>query len=273
MTHKIYGLADPADNRIRYVGKTKNTLSHRRSEHITYAKRKKGLNPRTVWINEVLARGVKPEIVLLEKCAKENWRERERHWASLYKDLVNSKRAGGGNDGERANLADISRVINRMGKEADAVLAEEIGITRKAISYHRKQLGIPASFNRARNKPPPWKPGFNKIKLPQEIIDNLGKEPDYLLARKAGVEKSSIARRRKKAGIPSYAQATGNNGQIKYGVDKRQKLKSKACVICAAVYNPTGCKQRTCSEECSHTLKMNYQREWRANVRSANRSA
>ena len=64
--------------------------------------------------------------------------------------------------------------------------------------------------------------GWNKKDLPKEILDKLGKEPDYILAKKAGVCKPCIARRRRALNIPSYAESTGNNGKIKLGDPHRR---------------------------------------------------
>jgi hypothetical protein len=59
--------------------------------------------------------------------------------------------------------------------------------------------------------------GWNAIKLPESIIEQLGTKPDYVLAKEAGVDKTVIADNRKKRGIPSYAKQTGNNGQFRSG--------------------------------------------------------
>lgn len=42
--------------------------------------------------------------------------------------------------------------------------------------------------------------------------------PDYKLAQIAGVDKSVIARTRRKSGIPSYADVTGSTGRFTKGM-------------------------------------------------------
>ena len=73
------------------------------------------------------------------------------------------------------------------------------------------------SIKKKRNSPPPYMGGWNKKPLSQDVLDRLGKEPDYLIARSLGCDKSVIQDRRKELGIKSYAELTGNNGQFKGG--------------------------------------------------------
>lgn len=223
--YKIYSLICPIDGKIKYIGKTKNTLCRRLREHIRVAKKGRPYGPKSEWINLVLSRGLKPIIALVEVCTKDNWRERERYWCGFYGGLFNLKRAGGGSDGERLELLDIQLIMPLLGHISDSSIAERIGATRKAVSYYREQLGIPASFDRSRNKPPPPMGGHNKIKFDESILGTL---PDYKIAEKFGVDKSCVARRRRALGIKSYADSTGNNGTIKKGEPHRRWSKHAA---------------------------------------------
>lgn len=65
-----------------------------------------------------------------------------------------------------------------------------------------------------RNSKPPEMGGWNKKKFPEEIINLLGKLPDYKIAEKTKTNKTTIARLRKKLKINSYATQTGNKGQF-----------------------------------------------------------
>jgi len=76
--------------------------------------------------------------------------------------------------------------------------------------YGRENL---LNMNDGGNRPPDMA-GWNKKKLSKEIIDKLGAMPDYKLAKIASVNKTTIARLRRKLGIESYAKRTGNNGQF-----------------------------------------------------------
>lgn len=52
------------------------------------------------------------------------------------------------------------------------------------------------------------------MQLPSHLIAELGTKPDYRLAQENGVSKFVVARARREAGIPSYAERTGNDGRI-----------------------------------------------------------
>ncbi len=59
----IYGLTG-SDGAVRYVGATKMRLADRLSHHVSDA-RKGRLYPVAVWIRDLLARGKRPQIVML----------------------------------------------------------------------------------------------------------------------------------------------------------------------------------------------------------------
>lgn len=219
-TCKIYSLIDPRTGAIRYVGRTVQPLDFRLANHIRDAKvGKKCL--RAAWVRELLNEGLRPLIRTLEIVPNEIARTKERQWTLELMgngcDLVNSNVAGGGSVHPKTYVDWTPDIDQKLGMVADSVIAESIGVTRKAVSYRRKKLGIPASFDRTRNTPPPPMAGHNRIQLPDAIIERLGKEPDYILGDKIGVAKTVIAKARKARGIPPYAESTGNTGQYKKG--------------------------------------------------------
>lgn len=59
--------------------------------------------------------------------------------------------------------------------------------------------------------------GHNRVDLPTEILEQLGRLQDYQLAAQAGVSKTVIAQRRRELAIPSYAEQSGNTGQFRKG--------------------------------------------------------
>lgn len=221
--HKIYALRDPRDGSVRYVGQTLAPLWSRLSDHIQAAKRGKPKHsPKAAWIRDLRALGLKPAIVLLEECDGD-WREAECRWIASFSDLYNAKRGGGG--GSQNRLAELPQeAIDQLGKIADSRIAETLGVSRKAVSYYRKLLGIPASFDRTRNTPPPRIAAnqFKPAELPPECVARLGTAPDYVLGAEFGVHKGVIARRRKREGIASFAERTGNNGRIRVGEPHRR---------------------------------------------------
>lgn len=213
---KIYGLVDPRCGNIRYVGRTKQRLSMRLSQHIGIARRRKFVNPRTSWILEIIESGLKPLITDLETVPDANEVEAEARWISRFDGLVNSgSPAQGGCKSYVAKWTPELEAI--LGKKPDSVIAEMLGVTRKAVTYRRKVLGIHAGCSRERNKPPPRMAGHNKIEIPQWVIDLMGSMPDYLLAEKSGINKKTLNRERRRRFIASYADRTGNTGKFNPG--------------------------------------------------------
>jgi hypothetical protein len=80
MTVYIYGLYDPRNGNLRYIGKT-ISLKRRFYGHI----KDKGNNYRRNWIKGLSNLGLKPEMKVLETIENSDdkeWQERERHWIS-----------------------------------------------------------------------------------------------------------------------------------------------------------------------------------------------
>lgn len=218
---QIYALIDPRNNQIRYVGKTINTLQNRLREHIWISRTERSKCRRAVWIKELFESNLKPEIVLLETVNENQWRKAEQKWEKDLKnqgfDLLNDLPTGGGCGRNEKRIKWNNELLNELGKVPDSVIAEKLNVSRKAITYKRNTLSIKASFDRTRNTPPPKMAGWNKISLPQDAIEKLGKLPDYILAKEYSVSKKTIQRARNERNIKPYASISGNNGQFQKG--------------------------------------------------------
>ena len=91
----IYGLKDPRDGLIYYVGKS-NHPKMRLEQHLI-----ESINDsKMLWIGDLLSNGYEPELVILEEVSRQYWREAERQWISKgRKDgwpLVNLTNGGDG---------------------------------------------------------------------------------------------------------------------------------------------------------------------------------
>lgn len=115
MTIYIYGLSDPRDGRIRYVGKT-NNIQRRLESHIYDMP---GANPRKErWIQSLINKAMKPEIVILEECQEGEWQEREIYWIaeykSIYSDITNLTSGGDSSwDSIRARNVRVSQFAKK----------------------------------------------------------------------------------------------------------------------------------------------------------------
>lgn len=90
-TWKVYGLYDPRDEKLRYVGCTSMPLlSSRLAMHVNTARlptQKGHLTPRAVWMREVLDAGFRPKAVLLQSCfSKEEALEVEQEWIRRFEN-------------------------------------------------------------------------------------------------------------------------------------------------------------------------------------------
>ena len=74
----IYGLLDPRDQILKYVGKTHKRRELRLAEHIEDAKLG-GSRPLHVWIRSLLLENLEPEVFVLRRIPpNESWEEAER---------------------------------------------------------------------------------------------------------------------------------------------------------------------------------------------------
>ena len=76
----VYGLKDPRDGLIKYVGQTVNILA-RMSSHLTEGRRNhEPITAKAKWLAELQDLGQYPEVAVLETCSETNCRQAEEHW-------------------------------------------------------------------------------------------------------------------------------------------------------------------------------------------------
>ena len=219
MATKIYGLTSPDSGNIRYIGKTISTLPQRMQCHLYTARRGKDKSAKGKWLSKIIAQGKKPGIVLISIVPEgDSWADHEKQTIIEYRNtghqLLNISDGGNGSHRLKGRAEIDESVIVRFGVDPDAMIAEDLGLSRKAVSYHRNKLGIPAGNSRTRNVMPPSMGGHNKINLSQKFVRIIGTVSDAKLAKMAGCSKPVIARHRRELGIVSFAERTGENGQF-----------------------------------------------------------
>jgi len=79
----IYALIDPRDERVFYVGQTKNP-ARRLRQHLAD---KSISNRRCVWLGELISLGKKPIMKVIEECQKGTVDEREVYYIAHYRNL------------------------------------------------------------------------------------------------------------------------------------------------------------------------------------------
>lgn len=93
----IYGLIDPNNNRIKYIGKTIVEPINRMKQHIYEAKR----NQRTgkdLWLMGLIDANLMPKVIVLEETNKVQWKDKEKYWIKFYglDSLTNTREGGDG---------------------------------------------------------------------------------------------------------------------------------------------------------------------------------
>ena len=87
----IYGLLDPRDKSLRYVGKTHKRREIRLADHIEDTLVGSSA-PVHQWIRELLNIGLEPEVFVLKRLeATENWRNGEKREIQKWKNWPSEK--------------------------------------------------------------------------------------------------------------------------------------------------------------------------------------
>lgn len=92
----IYGLIDPRNQQLRYIGVTKNPAARRRAHRrLQHTKDK-----RSSWITSLRKKGLKPEFFIIEETDEINWIDTEVFWINYFRyigsDLLNMVAGGVG---------------------------------------------------------------------------------------------------------------------------------------------------------------------------------
>jgi len=108
----IYGLIDPRDQQIRYVGKSGDPEKRLR-EHMRLYSKNRHL---THWLKQLKAIGINPTVRVIQKVSKSKWKEAERHWIRTFKwagvKLTNLSDGGQGFiEGQRPSLETRSKMV------------------------------------------------------------------------------------------------------------------------------------------------------------------
>lgn len=221
----IYGLVDPRDGQVRYIGMTTKTLEARLAGHLNESHyRPKLCYHKSHWIRQLVALGLSPGIQLLEEVlVDDDWRTAEIRWIAYGRSqgwpLTNMTDGGEGAPGRvlseetkrriaiaakgrpspkkgkpvpleiaQRQLKPMPRHLeNQFGKLSDREIAAQCGLTARAVGLRREKLGIP---------PKP------RVEWPDWAIAELGKSSDLSIANRLGCSHLTVAKKRASLGIP-----------------------------------------------------------------------
>ena len=130
----IYGLIDPRDSQLKYIGKSVSGINRPR-QHTKPSNLNRD-TPKINWIKELLSLNIKPEIIIIEECcSNEELNEYEDFWIEYFKyigaDLTNSCWGGKGTPGYKHKKETLI-ILSEKAKQRDKTKRLEIAIkTRK----------------------------------------------------------------------------------------------------------------------------------------------
>lgn len=159
----IYSESDPRTGKICYIGKT-NDIRYRHRSHVSSAARGEKSH-KGIWIRELLALGLVPEIEIIDEVPVEEWEFWEREYIKVYRliglKLVNSTDGGGGKpdgrfDSEQTRAKkSAARKGNKnpnFGKPMTEAQKEKIRTTltgRRATPEARKNMSVSRMGNKS----------------------------------------------------------------------------------------------------------------------------
>lgn len=88
----IYGLIERGNQNIKYVGKSNNP-KRRMQQHICDSLKRK--TPKDYWIQSIIKKGGKIDLIILEEIDYRLWPEREVYWINVYKKQIKNCSEGG----------------------------------------------------------------------------------------------------------------------------------------------------------------------------------
>lgn len=233
----IYVLADPRNRCLRYVGKTKKTISERldgRVNSVRFGAPARRTHLWT-WLNSLRERGMKPIIEILELVENCRLNEREIYWIArmraLPADLVNTANGGDGgslnlNKDERKQWIErLSITRKRWWKNADQAAHDHHSL---ALSSHWKTMSKEQQDDRSIA----ISTGLNSSeRFRDSHLARRGRKfsESHLAAVKAAHKDPTRNKRLSESQKKRYAQMTTEQRKIgPWSLEQRQRMKDAA---------------------------------------------
>lgn len=139
----IYGLVDPRDNMIRYVGKTNQELIKRYRAHISDKTRSK----KTSWIKRLKSIGLLPKCMIIDRV--NNWEEAEKYYIHLFKsagyNLTNLTEGG------KHTIKITAKIKKKMSKTRKGKYPEWLRGTNRKAKFQVKCFNFDGSIYKIYN--------------------------------------------------------------------------------------------------------------------------
>jgi group I intron endonuclease len=142
----IYCLNDPLDLRLRYVGKADDPYKRWRDHLLTGRTN----DHRGHWISKLMARGLRPELEVLEEVPMAEWQKIEKEYIRVFRmvgmNLVNDTEGGDGVMGgrsfsemhrERLRAARKGKRSPMLGKKHSLATRQKIGKAHKGKAHSK----------------------------------------------------------------------------------------------------------------------------------------
>lgn len=143
----IYGLVDPRNGFVRYIGKTVQRSCDRLAQHV-YSRGLKRQTKCASWITSLNRQNLRPEAVELEVADESSWKDAEIFWIASFRlmgaDLCNLADGGLGSSGyrlseqhkEKIRRSSIGRIFSAEAKER--LRSAKIGKARPDLAQRNK---------------------------------------------------------------------------------------------------------------------------------------
>lgn len=146
----IYVIKDPDTLRIRYVGKTVQSLKIRLNRHINNPKGYVGR-----FISKLIRKNKYPIIEKIDECDESNWQEREIYWIKYYReiidDLCNLCDGGIGVSGHKVSKISIAKRLESVNKKLYVKHIETgvVNIYKSSVDFRKNHDVSQPSISRA----------------------------------------------------------------------------------------------------------------------------
>lgn len=132
----IYGLVDPTNNQLRYVGKSVNPKNRFR-KHLQESKKKVTYKDR--WVNKLLENNIKPELLIIDVVDINDWVFWEQHYIEYFKKIgckLTNATKGGDNPpiktGKKRTKEEIEKIRkSNLGKKRSEETKKKISMSKK----------------------------------------------------------------------------------------------------------------------------------------------